>query len=107
MAPTVATRTLLAAMLGIALVGGVDAARSEAWDLVAILGAMGVGLIWLVASTSVRRPLVPVRADLVRWLSRRSALSGETPSAVADRAIAAYRSGMTQWDEQDDARGAA
>ena len=95
MTPTAAVRTVLAVMLAIAGIGGLDAARSGSWDLVAIFGALAVGLLWMLLRTSIRRPLVPVRADLVRWMARRAAVSGEATSAVADRAVAAYRSGLT------------
>ena len=103
MAPTAAIRTMLAVMVAVAAVGGLDSARARSWDLVAIFGALIVGLLWLLLRTSVRRPLVPMRADLVRWISRRAAVSGETPSAVVDRALAAYRSGLTGEDGSDDA----
>jgi hypothetical protein len=99
MAPTAAVRTLVAVLMGIGVVGGLDAARSGAWDLVAIFGAIVVGLAVLLARTSRHRPLVPMRADLVRWMARRAAVGGETTSAVADRAVAAYRAGLTDGDE--------
>ena len=34
---------------------------------------------------------VPLRRDLVTWLRRRAATTGEPLEAVADRAVAAYR----------------
>jgi hypothetical protein len=98
MAPTTATRMLLAVMIGIGAVGSLDAGRAGAWDLVAIFGALMVGLAVLLARTSLHRPLVPVRADLVRWMGRRAAVAGEPTSAVADRAVAAYRAGLTATD---------
>jgi hypothetical protein len=80
------------------MVGGLDAGRSGAWDLVAIFAALVVGLVALLARTSLQRPLVPLRADLVRWMGQRAAISGEPTGAVADRAVAAYRAGLTQAD---------
>jgi hypothetical protein len=32
-----------------------------------------------------------IRADLVEWLNGRSEATGESPEAIADRAISAYR----------------
>lgn len=104
MAPTVATRTLLAVMLGVALVGCLDAARADAWDLVVVLGLLVVAVVALLVSVTFGRPLVTARADLVRWIARRAAISGESPGAVVDRALAAYRSGLTgDGDGADDA----
>ena len=102
MAPTVATRTLHAVMLGVAPVGGLDALRSDEWDLVVVLGLLCLGLLALLVSVTFGRPLVTARADLVRWISRRAAVSGEAPGAVVDRAVAAYRSGLTGEDGSDD-----
>lgn len=104
MAPTVATRTLLAVMLGVGLVGCLDAARADAWDLVVVLGLLVVAVVALLVSVTFGRPLVTARADLVRWIARRAAISGESPGAVVDRALAAYRSGLTgDGDGADDA----
>jgi len=102
MTPTTAVRMVLSVMALVAAIGGVDAARAGSLDLAAIFGVLVLGLLWMLVRTSVRRPLVPVRADLVRWMARRAAVSGEATSAVADRAVAAYRSGLTEEGERDE-----
>jgi hypothetical protein len=103
MTPTSATRALLVVMIAVAGVGALDAGRAGSWDQVVIFTALLVGLAALLVRTSLRRPLVPIRADLVRWMGRRAAVSGEGVGAVADRAVAAYRSGLT--GEECDHRG--
>jgi hypothetical protein len=95
MGPTVFTRTTLMVLIVIAIVGAVDAGGSDEWDLVVIFGALLIGLVFLLARTALSRPLVPIRGDLVRWLAARANVNGERVGHVADRAVAAYRDGLT------------
>ena len=99
MKPTVFTRTVLVIMAVVAAVGAVDAAAGGSWDLVAIFGFLLVATLVLLVRTTVKRPLVPIRADLYRWLARRAAVSGERTEHLADRAISTYRSGLVGGDE--------
>jgi hypothetical protein len=82
---------ILCTILLVALVGALDAAIAVEPDLMAlmvIVAALAVGL--LVRNASGRRTMT-VRADLARWVRRREALTGESPDALVDRALAVYR----------------
>ena len=67
--------------------------------LVAVLFAIGLLLLLFVvimSPSSSRRGAVRLRSDLSGWLSERSSATGETPEAIADRAVAAYRSAIEE-----------
>ena len=66
---------------------------------VALFSLLIVSALMLAASTARRRPLIAVRADLHRWLSRRAALTGEEVGHLTDRALGAYRAGLTGDEE--------
>lgn len=95
MRPTMFVRTMLVAVIVLCGVGAIDAARGDEWDLVVIFGAVAVMTAVLLARTSVSRILVPIRADLVRWMAARAAVTGDRTENLADRAVAAYRDGLT------------
>jgi membrane protein implicated in regulation of membrane protease activity len=89
--PTLPTLTLLLAALAVLLIGVLDTALSSEWDLLTVLGLLVVLLLVLISRVRGRRPALGLRADLVRWLRARSALTGEPVEVIADRAVAAYR----------------
>lgn len=95
MRPTVFVRTTLAAATVLCGLGAMGAARAEEWDLVIVFGAVAAMTALLLARTWISRILVPIRADLVRWMAGRAAVTGERTEDLADRAIAAYRDGLT------------
>ena len=67
--------------------------------LAAVLFAVGLLLLMFVVvlrPASSQRGAVRLRSDLVEWLQQRSAATGETPEAVADRAVAAYRTSLEE-----------
>lgn len=105
MRPTLFTRASIGVLMIVAFVGAVDAAAGDEWDLTVIFTVVILGLGVLLARTSVARPLVPIRGDLVRWLSARAAVHGERVEVVADRAVAAYRDGLTACHADDRGRG--
>lgn len=94
MTPTFATRMTFAVMIAVATVGAVAAGLDDHWGLAVIFAVLAVLAAVLLVRTSVRRPLVPIRADLVRWLNARAAVNGDRMEQQADRAIAAYRDGL-------------
>lgn len=101
MTPTLLSRTLLALLVLVAAVLTVDAAAGGQADL-AVLGALLVVLATVLAArSSLGRPLVPLRADLARWLAREAAEGGEQTADVLDRAVAAYRDGLVGDVEAD------
>lgn len=101
--PTMVTRMTLAVMISIAAVGVLAAGLEDDWDLAVVFVVLGVLAVVLLARTSTRRPLVPIRADLVRWMSARAAVDGDRTERLADRAIAAYRDGLA--GREDDPSG--
>ncbi len=84
-------RVLLVAVGLLALAGLFDAWVIGEPDLVVLSTALlGFCAVLLVRTLSSRRP-VRVRADLARWLSQRSDITGEPAERIADRALASYR----------------
>jgi hypothetical protein len=87
-------RVTTAAIALVALVGLADALAGGARDLAAtfalvlVLAGAQASTVWS------RHRSVPIRADLVRWMSSRALAGEETLGAVADRAVSAYRAGF-------------
>jgi hypothetical protein len=106
MRPTLFTRLLLGTMVAASLIGGIDAGRGGQWDLVTLFAVLCMMSSYLLLRTSSLRPLVPIRGDLVRWMTARSSVSAERTETLADRAISAYRAGLTgdTQDQHDDAK---
>lgn len=75
----------------VAAVGVVDAIVSGEDDFAVVFGAILLLLFVLLLQTRSGRVRITLRSDLVRWLRRRSAASGESMEVIADRAVAAYR----------------
>lgn len=84
--------TAAAVLTAIALI---DVARERTWDLAPVLAAVLVLQLGVLVGSGRSRPEVTVRVDLHRWLSQRSAQTGEDPDRLADRCIAAYRAELT------------
>jgi len=101
--PNLSNTLLLAAASIAAIIGIVDAAVELEWDLLVLFSIiLGIHLvIWLHLSWG--RPAVPLRADLVSWLRDRAVAGGEPVERVADRAVGAYRAGLTGRDTDTDA----
>ena len=90
MSPTGIVKLLVGANLIVAIVGSVDAGISGEWDLF-VLFAIGLGLsVALIMRLESSRPAIPIRRDLVAWLRDRASVSGESLTAVTDRAIATF-----------------
>jgi hypothetical protein len=82
------------AMLTVA-VGLLDALTAGIWDLAAILGIVGIVLAIVVAGLRADRQSITVRPDLAAWIRRQAAATGEPADRLADRAIAAYLTGLS------------
>jgi hypothetical protein len=95
MTPSSQNRVVLALVATVSVVGVVDGIVSRDADVVALFALSLVGLALVYLRISWHRPAVPIRADLVRWMEERAVDGGESVDAVADRAIAAYRRGLT------------
>ena len=78
-----------------AAVGLVDAATARTADLVAVFAVILVLALATVVRFGQDRTAVPLRGDLARWAAIRAAESGEDVARVVDRAVAAYRAGLT------------
>ncbi|GMQ98847.1 MAG: hypothetical protein BMS9Abin17_1376 [Acidimicrobiia bacterium] len=104
MSPTASVRLLVSAVIVVALVGVVDAGIGNEWDLFVLFSLLlGFGAV-LALKLESRRPAIPVRRDLVRWLRDRASASGEPMSAVTDRAIATFADRYGVVAEVDEAR---
>jgi hypothetical protein len=91
-------RAMLAATLVLCAVGVAGAVDEGESDLAAVFGAVAaIGAVLLIR-TFVGRVPVALRADLVRWMAARAVVAGERTEDVADRAVAAYRDGLTGED---------
>ncbi len=91
MVPTLTNRAVLSVTVVIAVVGAVDAGVGRNWDLAVVFLLIAVLQLLLLLRLAGRRPPVPLRADLVRWLRDRAAAEGEAAEIIADRAVGAYR----------------
>lgn len=76
-------------------VGLVDALAGATWDLAVLFAAVTVLSVLLVVRAWARSNQVAVRGDLASWLATRAAVGGESVDSVADRALSAYRAGVT------------
>lgn len=94
MLPTVTNRTVLVLTVAVALIGAVDAAVGRNWDLLTVFALLGLLQLVLLLRLSARRPAVPLRADLVRWLRDRAEAEGESTDRIVDRAVSAYRADL-------------
>lgn len=104
MSPTITTKLLMVSGIVVTAVGAVDAAIGGEWDLfVLFVVALGTATA-LVLRLESRRPAIPIRRDLVAWLRDRSSISGESLSAVADRAISTYADRYGVVADVDEAR---
>ena len=95
MTPTTQNKILVLLAAVVAIVGVVDSVVDSAWDHLTLFAIILVllGLMWL--RMAGRRPAVPIRADLVAWLDDRAVSSGDSLGTVADRAVSAYRAGLS------------
>lgn len=82
---------LAAGVTSLALIGVVDAVAVAEPDLAVLFCAIALLAASSVASALGPRRRVGIRADLVAWLQLRADLTGETPEAIADRALAMAR----------------
>lgn len=84
----------LVAIGALAAVGLLETVRDGATALVVVFVLIEVivvsSILWLRRSA----PLA-IRADLCRWVDTVSATTGESPSRVAERALSAARTGLT------------
>lgn len=90
MSPTGIVRLLVAASIVVMAIGSIDAGIGGQWDLFAMF-VMGLALsLALLSRVESRRPAVPIRRDLVAWLRDRASISGETLTALTDRALSTF-----------------
>ena len=90
MSPNSTNKLLVTGKGLVLIVGAVDAAIGGEWDLFALFAIALLLDLVLVFRLESRRPAIPIRRDLVTWLERRAAISGEPLTAVTDRAIATF-----------------
>lgn len=81
-------------ILVVAAVGIVEAWRTGEVGLLGLLIAVEVLASSIVVTLRVSSPVM-VRGDLAAWLETTSAITGETTSALANRALSAYRANLS------------
>ena len=92
MAPNQLNRLLAVFASLVAAVGAIDALSAGQWDLAVLFLALVAVQAALLVRAHLRRPAVPLRADLVGWLGERALATGEPLEVLADRCISTYRS---------------
>ena len=90
----------LVLIAAIAAVGIVETARSGEIGVLGLLCAIELVTGGIAAALWRSRVPVAVRADLASWLDATSAVTGETPSELANRALSAYRVQLSR-DQRD------
>jgi hypothetical protein len=91
MSPNHLNKSLLALGAVAAAIGGLDAVASQAWDLAVLFLVLTAVHVALAIRFHLRRPPIPLRADLVGWLRERAVATGEPIEVLADRCVATYR----------------
>jgi hypothetical protein len=104
MSPTGSARLLVVVAGVVAVVGAIDAAISSEWDLFVLFMIISGVVLALGLRLESRRPAVPIRRDLVRWLYDRALVSGEPMSVVTDRAIATFQDRYGTATDVDEAK---
>jgi hypothetical protein len=104
MSPTGSAKLLVVVAGVVAIVGAIDAAISGEWDLFVLFMIIVGVVVALGLRLQARRPSVPIRRDLVRWLADRASASGEPMSVVTDRAIATFQDRYGTVTDVDEAR---
>ena len=92
-----ARRRLFATLSMIAVltaVGFIEAWRTEAVGLLVLLAVIEVLTVGIIVTLHSSGPIM-VRADLAAWLDATSAVTGESASVLADRALSAYRATLS------------
>jgi hypothetical protein len=82
------------AMLAVA-VGLLDALAAGIWDLAVVLTIIGVVLAVVIAGLRADRRSITIRPDLAAWIRQQAAATGEPVDRLADRAVAAYLTGLS------------
>lgn len=76
-------------------VGQVEVIAGRSWDVVAIFALIGLLQLVVLGGLRVGRRPVALRADLATWIDEHAAATGEPASRITDRAVAAYRAGLS------------
>lgn len=75
----------------VGVIGAIDAAVSNQWDLFVLFVAVVLLTVPLAASVDRSRRPVRLRRDLAAWAELRAEATGEPAGAIVDRAVAAQR----------------
>ena len=101
-APKLSSRLPLVLAAVVASVGVAESIVQRDWDVLSLFIAIVVLLAGLFLRTFVGRPTISLRRDLVVWLDERAVTAGEPLERVADRAVSAYRAGLSVEPNEDD-----
>jgi hypothetical protein len=89
-------------LAAIAAAGIVGSARADESGLLTLFVLVFVVVVLTSVVRLAVRPAertLRVRADLVSWLERMSAVTGESPAAIAARGLSAYRAQLSGHDD--------
>ena len=104
MSPTGGAKLLVVVAGLVAAIGAFDAAISGEWDLFVLFMIIAGVVLALGLRLESRRPAIPIRRDLARWLDDRALASGEPMSVVTDRAISTFQDRYGTVTDVDEAR---
>jgi len=89
---------VLASSIVATAAGLLDAIAGRNWDLGAVFALAGVLQAIVLSGLWRERRSLPLRPDLAGWVRARAAATGEPAERLANRAMAAYRAGMSSDD---------
>jgi hypothetical protein len=79
----------------ISIAGAVEAARSEHIGLFGLFaGLLVIGIALAFQLARMQRAFV-LRSDISHWVDEASAVTGESPEVLVNRALSAYRAGLS------------
>jgi hypothetical protein len=87
-------------LAALAVVGFVDALRDDNGSLATLFAVIGAGIVGFVVAAA-RRDGIVLRRDLATWVERTSAVTGETPQDLTNRAVSRLRAGFTAPQDSD------
>lgn len=83
------------------MIGFIDAVRSDRTGPAVLFALMSLGVLAL-SKAAAKPGTITLRRDLASWLERTSPVTGESPDAMANRAVSRLRAGFGSGDRADE-----